>query len=199
MNQVLNGALVGIDMEIVSSVLVVGLPIIVTYFIFFRKPKKELAERDRFEPSHKPDSSDELEVAWSQADVQDNSFGRLFWNAFTLRCPVCKRGRLFRGWFAMVTECPVCKVRFDHEPGYFFGSIYFNYGATGVLEIIMFLIGRFVINVSGYWLEFFLVVFAIVFPMWFFRYARSSWMVWDQYYSPRKPGDAAHVMDTERD
>ena len=43
------------------------------------------------------------------------------------RCPWCRRGRIFRGTFAMHPSCPHCGVRFGNEPGYFVGAMYFSY------------------------------------------------------------------------
>src|SRR4051812_24822754 len=48
------------------------------------------------------------------------------------RCPRCRDGRIFRaslwrGFLAMHDVCPVCGLKFDREPGYFLGAMYFSY------------------------------------------------------------------------
>jgi uncharacterized membrane protein len=45
----------------------------------------------------------------------------------TQRCPVCLRGKMFRGWLAMNPECPVCGHRFEREQGFFQGAMYVSW------------------------------------------------------------------------
>jgi uncharacterized protein (DUF983 family) len=47
--------------------------------------------------------------------------------ALRLRCPRCAEGRLFEGAFRMHAACPSCGLRFEREPGYFVGAMYFSY------------------------------------------------------------------------
>ncbi|WP_435017918.1 DUF983 domain-containing protein [Tundrisphaera sp. TA3] len=43
------------------------------------------------------------------------------------RCPECGIGRIFAGRTRMNERCPECGYRFEHEPGYFTGAMYFSY------------------------------------------------------------------------
>jgi hypothetical protein len=91
---------------------------------------------------------------------------------------------MFFGWFAMHERCPACGRTFNRSPGYFLGSIYFNYGVTAALMIV------------GYFGVFFwrgrveppvlagLAGFCLVFPLWFFRYARALWIAFDERWDP---------------
>jgi uncharacterized protein (DUF983 family) len=101
-----------------------------------------------------------------------------------LHCPACGQARIFHGWFAMHDRCAACGRRFNRAPGYFLGSIYFNYGVTAVLLIIgyfsLFLSG---IRVGQGWLLA-LAALALVFPLWFFRYARALWIAVDEHFDP---------------
>lgn len=119
--------------------------------------------------------------------VQDNRFWTLYCNAWRLRCPVCKEGKVFKGWFGMLERCPVCHVRLEREEGYFLGSIYFNYGTTALWTMGMYIFFRFLIGIPDRYLIPCLAAFTILFPLYFFRYARASWMVFDQYWQPRVP------------
>lgn len=119
--------------------------------------------------------------------VRDNRFWVLFFNAFRLRCPVCKMGKIFPTWMDVKKTCPACGVELEQGHGDFIGSIYFNYGATTVLTLGMYLIGKFVLDWPNLWLILGLAVFATVFPFYFLRYARASWLVFDQYFQPRVP------------
>ena len=51
------------------------------------------------------------------------------WRGALLRglCPVCRRGRIFRGFVAMNDRCAGCDLAFMREPGYFTGAMYVSY------------------------------------------------------------------------
>ena len=46
------------------------------------------------------------------------------------RCPVCGKGKIFRGIFQTYERCPVCNFRFEREPGYYTGAIAVNLVVT---------------------------------------------------------------------
>lgn len=112
----------------------------------------------------------------------------LVWRALLLRCPYCGRGRLFRRWFAMHNECPACGVSLTREPGFYLGSIYFNYGLTALVVAIAYPVLLFNGLAGEQVLLWSSLVFVIVFPILFFRHARSLWLGFDQFVDP-KPGE----------
>ncbi len=114
----------------------------------------------------------------------------IFWRAVRLRCPACGEGQLFHGWFKMHPACSHCGFKYQREPGYFLGSIYFNYGLTALIITAVFF-GLFLgFGISPDVLLWPLTAFCFFFPLWFFRYARSLWMAFDEYFDPRaKPRD----------
>jgi uncharacterized protein (DUF983 family) len=110
--------------------------------------------------------------------------------AWRLRCPRCGQGRLFKKWIRMNDRCPVCDLRYEREPGFFLGSIYINYGLTALLVTVGFYalyFGRVVSPQVALWI---VTAFALLFPIWFFRYARSLWLGFDQYWDPVPEDDA---------
>jgi uncharacterized protein (DUF983 family) len=109
----------------------------------------------------------------------------LVWRALRLRCPLCGTGKLFRGWFRMHSQCPHCGVTLEREPGFYLGSIYFNYGLTALVTAIAYPVLMFR-GVPDKYLMPATLAWAILFPLWFFRYARSLWLGFDQYIDPRK-------------
>lgn len=121
--------------------------------------------------------------------------GTVLWRGLRLRCPVCGRGKLFRGWFAMHGSCGECGLVFQREPGYWLGSIYFNYGLTALLVTVGYLGLWFADVVSPEALVAILAGFAVVFPVWFFRYARSLWIGFDHLMDPS--GHVAKGKDGE--
>jgi hypothetical protein len=85
----------------------------------------------------------------------------------------------------MPARCPACGLVFEREPGYFVGAIYLNYGATVLTAIA----GYFVLWT---WLDLdtrtqLLIwgTFAVLFPLWFFRYSKSIWLSIDHLVDPR--------------
>jgi uncharacterized protein (DUF983 family) len=118
----------------------------------------------------------------------------ILWRSCRLRCPACGEGKLFAGPFRMHAQCSHCGLPFMREGGFYLGSIYVNYGLTAVLVTI------------GYFTLFFseatspdvalwsCVAFCVLFPLWFFRYARSLWLGMDCYFDP-----PAQMRDTRED
>jgi uncharacterized protein (DUF983 family) len=120
---------------------------------------------------------------------QDNSAGRLtlatvLQRGLRLRCPVCGQGRLFRNWFRMFEKCEQCGLKFDRGPGYYLGSIYVNYGLTAAIVIAGFMTLFLTDTLSPEWRLGLLTAFCFLFPLWFFRYARSLWLAMDLYFDP---------------
>jgi uncharacterized protein (DUF983 family) len=109
--------------------------------------------------------------------------------AWRLRCPRCGRSRLFKNLFAMNKRCEACDLQYEREPGYFLGSIYVNYGLTALLVTAMYFALFFSQAVSPEAALWIVTAFAVVFPIWFFRYARSLWLGFDHYWDPTSPRD----------
>jgi uncharacterized protein (DUF983 family) len=125
------------------------------------------------------------------------SMGTMLWRALRLLCPRCGDAPIFRGWFSMHDRCPACGRRFNRAPGYFLGSIYFNYGVTALLVVVLYFSLYFGEVFTGKQLLVALTAFSVVFPLWFFRYARALWLAFDERWDPwpneeeRRAGDAA--------
>jgi uncharacterized protein (DUF983 family) len=119
----------------------------------------------------------------------------LWWRAWRLRCPACGEAPIFRGWFAMHRACGSCGRLFNRDPGYLLGSIYFNYGITAVLVIVMYFTMYFRDWLSDTERLVVLSLFAIVFPMWFFRYARALWMAFDERWDPWPNAEEARIQN----
>ncbi|MCE9631225.1 MAG: DUF983 domain-containing protein [Planctomycetia bacterium] len=99
--------------------------------------------------------------------------------ALRLRCPRCGEGKLFRGWFRMHDACTACGSTFTREHGFYLGSIYINYGATvigtGAIYALL-VLGLGWTNEAALAV---CLVTAVLFPIWFFRYARSLLLALD--------------------
>jgi uncharacterized protein (DUF983 family) len=115
---------------------------------------------------------------------QRSSYWTILGRGLRLRCPRCGEGMLFRSWFRMRSQCDWCGLKYEREPGFFLGSVYINYGLTAVLTTILYL-SLFAADVATpQTLLWCLTAFCLLFPIWFFRYARSLWLALDQYWDP---------------
>jgi hypothetical protein len=88
----------------------------------------------------------------------------------------------------MHAKCPSCGATFEREPGFFLGSIYINYGLTALVVAIAYpvlLFNRILSHEKLMWIT---LAFVLVFPLFFFRFARALWLGFDQYWDPR-PGE----------
>jgi len=113
------------------------------------------------------------------------TFWRTLGRGLRLRCPVCGEGRLFRGYFLMEPLCSSCRLDFRREPGYYVGAMYINYGLTaGVMLAVGVPLADQVPLPALSWP---LGSFAILFPLWFFRYSRSLWLGLDLYITAPAP------------
>jgi uncharacterized protein (DUF983 family) len=105
------------------------------------------------------------------------------------RCPRCRTGPIFRaplwrGFLAMHDCCPVCGLRYEREPGYFLGAMYFSYllsiPPVLVLMLVIWRLTRWSFDVvigSGLvaWLPF---VPAVT------RWSRVLWIYFDRHIDP---------------
>lgn len=98
----------------------------------------------------------------------------------------------------MNANCPHCGIRFEREPGYWLGSIYFNYGLTAMIVTASYFAFYFSEVLPQWAVMAILLAFCVVFPLWFFRYARCIWMAFDLYLDPRE-APAQHENQTLRD
>ena len=96
--------------------------------------------------------------------------------AMQLRCPRCRKGRLFAGLLNMNATCPQCALPLEPEAGFYLGSAYANYAATAVIETTAFVVSVFIFGWNKDLVLWGCAGFAVLFPLWFFRYARSIWL-----------------------
>ena len=113
-----------------------------------------------------------------------------------LRCPACGQAKIFRGWFAMHENCAACGRHHQRDAGFFLGSIYFNYGVTGLFVTSLYFAMFFGDVLTDKQRLMLLGVFVVVFPAWFFRYARALWMALDEWFDPWPNEEEARRLGT---
>lgn len=94
-----------------------------------------------------------------------------------LKCPVCEQGDLFAGYFKMNKTCPHCGVRFERETGEETGGMSVSIVLLGIIFLIVYPLTEVLTDWSvevhlAIWLP-----FSILFPIVFYRYSRSLWVV----------------------
>jgi uncharacterized protein (DUF983 family) len=124
----------------------------------------------------------------SREPAQPRGRPAAFWAILRQLCPRCRKGKIFRGQFAMNERCPVCDLRFEREQGYFLGALYISYPLS-----ILFLGSFYLIAMALLpgWEAMWLVPVAIVpylpFMPAVFRYSRVLWIYLDRHFWPDPP------------
>src|SRR4030088_89916 len=107
----------------------------------------------------------------------------------TLRCPRCRRGKLFSGLIDMPERCPECGMIYEREHGYFVGAMAISYGlAIGLVAILFFGL----LAITRWPLEGVLLVASVAFlplaPICL-RYSRALWIYGDRRIDPHDSKD----------
>lgn len=76
----------------------------------------------------------------------------------------------------MKSACPCCGLKLEPDPGFYLGSVYANYAATVLLASAAFVVLVFLYGWSKDLVVCGCALFTTLFPLWFFRYARSIWL-----------------------
>jgi len=102
-----------------------------------------------------------------------------------LLCPVCEKGKLFRGYFDSPARCPNCGYFFMRETGYFLPHVPIGYGFTVLIALGTWPLLRFVFGVQSPSVTLFVIVStAFLFGIWFIRYSKMLWLALDLRMHP---------------
>jgi uncharacterized protein (DUF983 family) len=123
--------------------------------------------------------TEELSDQFCFQSVDCLTFSQALTRGMTLRCPACGKGELFRRVFTMNEFCKRCGFSFQRPPGYFLGSTYINYGVTAGLTTVAYVSLYFGVGIEKQTLLPAILGFCLVFPLVFFRFARSLWLSLD--------------------
>jgi uncharacterized protein (DUF983 family) len=70
--------------------------------------------------------------------------GDKLYSILAMKCPRCHEGKLWRSplykmkLYDMYTNCPVCGLKYEQEPGFWYGAMYMGYTfSSGALLIVM--------------------------------------------------------------
>ena len=102
-----------------------------------------------------------------------------------LRCPVCGKGKLFRGYFDSPIRCPSCGYFFMRETGYFLPHAAIGYAFTTLASLGSWPLQRFVFGIENAAITLtIMIAVAILFGTWFIRYSKILWLALDLTLRP---------------
>jgi hypothetical protein len=133
------------------------------------------------------------------------------WSMFTMRCPRCRRGDMFKesnpykkltlsNILDMHDQCPVCTQKFDLEPGFWYGTGYISYGLFVLFSGITFIAWWIVVGISTednrvlYWLLFNGLLIVVLQP-WFMRFSREVYLGIFVKYNPDYDKEEGKTFD----
>jgi len=107
-----------------------------------------------------------------------------------LRCPICGKGKLFRGYFDSPERCASCGYFFMRESGYFLPHVAIGYAVTVLVSLGSWPLMRYVFGIENAAVTLgTMIVVAIVFGVWFVRYSKVLWLALDLTLNPPKSED----------
>ena len=102
-----------------------------------------------------------------------------------LKCPVCREGELFRGYFDNPDQCSTCGYFFMRESGYFLPHVPIGYAFTVLASIGSWPLLRFVVGIKDAAITLtVMVAVAILFGIWFIRYSKVFCLALDLTLRP---------------
>jgi uncharacterized protein (DUF983 family) len=91
-------------------------------------------------------------------------------------CPVCHKGRIFRGFFMMNPRCPHCGEVFEKESGYFVGAMIASYFLGVFLALPVLLLSIFRFELEAAWAITLCIGQTLLMQPFLFRYSRILWI-----------------------
>ena len=102
-----------------------------------------------------------------------------------LRCPICGKGKLFRGYFDSPVRCPSCGYFFMRESGYFLPHVAIGYAFTVVAALGSWPVLYYVFGIRNPVLTLsVMIAVAVFFGIWFVRYSKVLWLALDLTLHP---------------
>lgn len=114
------------------------------------------------------------------------------------KCPRCHHGKVFennnpyslKNGLKMNKNCPDCGLKYEKEPGFFYGAMYVSYALQVALFIILFTLNYWFFNVSaGVLVTMVITSIVALFPVTF-RWSRIIWLNFFIHSHSNKPPES---------
>src|SRR5437870_13185217 len=97
-----------------------------------------------------------------------------------LRCPICGKGKLFRGYFDSPERGASCGYFFMRESGYFLPHVVIGYAVTVLASLGSWPVVRYAFGIRYAAVTLTIVIaVAVLFGVWFIRYSKVFWIALD--------------------
>ena len=111
-----------------------------------------------------------------------------------LKCPRCHEGDIFKGGFSYsfkkITEmhehCPKCNLKYEREPGFFYGAMYVSYALTVALWVSVAVASFVLFQSINPWI--FMATGIVILLLLLQGIYRLSRAVWLMMFVPYEPG-----------
>lgn len=127
--------------------------------------------------------------------------GNMFYSIFFNKCPRCHETDFFinkspykAGFMKAHTHCAHCGLKYEQEPGFFYGAMYVSYALTVAFSVAVFvayyvfsLIFKYEFNAIHYLIINMLALF--LFSPKMFRLSRMVWINFFISYKPEQRGE----------
>ena len=113
-----------------------------------------------------------------------------------MTCPRCRTGKLFEqpysfaNAYKMPAKCPHCSVKYEPEPGFYYGAMFISYILTGWLFIIIGLVLVFGLGWSVGATILTVALLTVLIHNIIFRFSRSLWIHLFIKYDPNTTSHA---------
>ncbi|WP_417600049.1 DUF983 domain-containing protein [Owenweeksia hongkongensis] len=122
--------------------------------------------------------------------------GSKLYSIFKYKCPRCHQGDVFKSkssynlpkMFDMHEQCSNCELRYEFEPGFFYGAMYVSYGLTVALGVATYVLMQMFFEASVAQIILVLVGVLIIGSPLVLRLSRIIWMNLFIKYEPEKRG-----------
>lgn len=116
--------------------------------------------------------------------------GSKIYSIVAMKCPRCHEGELWRSplyklkFYDMYENCPVCGLKYEQEPGFWYGAMYMGYTfSSGALLIVM-LIALLVYDLEMSQILAVILITALIGFTFNTRLSRSAWLNMMVSYNP---------------
>lgn len=108
----------------------------------------------------------------------------IIYSTLANKCPRCHKGKLFesgnpyhfKSAFKMNTECSCCGLKYEREPGFFYGAMYVSYALMSGIFILWFIADLLWLHLSAPVLFLLVLVSMLAFFPVAYRWARIIWL-----------------------